>query len=55
MKGTTCSMETYVEAMESYLLKHDLAVSNDTISILGDSPIQSDGGTNFLKIHTIYP
>ncbi|NJL43507.1 MAG: pyruvate kinase [Pseudanabaena sp. SU_2_4] len=55
VQDTTSSMETYVEAIESYLLAHNLAVPSDTILILGGSPIQSDGGTNFLKIHTIHP
>ena len=55
VQDTTSSMETYVEAIESYLLAHNLAVPGDTILILGGSPIQSDGGTNFLKIHTIHP
>ena len=55
VQDTTSSMETYVKAIESYLLAHNLAVPSDTILILGGSPIQSDGGTNFLKIHTIHP
>ncbi|MGA9380272.1 MAG: pyruvate kinase, partial [Phormidium sp.] len=51
-----CKVETFENALlqaESLLVQRKLAAIGDRILIMGGMPMQSPGGTNFLKIHTI--
>jgi pyruvate kinase len=38
---------------ESCLMERQLALPGDRVLIMGGIPMQTAGGTNFLKIHTI--
>ncbi|MBW4698589.1 MAG: pyruvate kinase [Aphanocapsa lilacina HA4352-LM1] len=54
LEHPAAELEKLIEQMESCLVERNLAAPGDRMLVLGGSPVQRAGGTNFLKIHTLH-